>query len=425
MGKFKKNKLKNKNRNNPLDEQIIENRYAKTTGRTKVRQRKEDDEFVDSKLSKKIIKQAIEQQEDLEEEFGTEGTGQKKQTSRDLLGILAQDSDQDDDNDGSLCGSDYQEEIKISEEDEKALEAFMCKNPAQRVTLGDVIKEKLTEKQTEIHTILSDAGSMRFEDLQKIKPIFEGVAKVLSSYRSGKVPKAFKVIPKFSNWEQILHLTVPDKWTAAAMYQATRIFASNLKDNMAQRFYNLVLLPRLRDDIAESKMLNFHLYQALKKSIFKPAAFFKGIIIPLCESGTCTLREATVFGSVLAKCSIPILHSAAALLRIAELEYNGANSIFLRVLLEKKYALPFRVIDAIVAHFLRFATDNRNFPVLWHQSLLTFAQHYKNDMSPEQQKELLNLLTIHRHVHITPEIRKELQSSTCRSGNNSMNVDPN
>ena len=34
---------------------------------------------------------------------------------------------------------------------------------------------------------------------------------------------------------QILYLTEPDKWTAAAMYQATRIFASNLKANMAQR----------------------------------------------------------------------------------------------------------------------------------------------------------------------------------------------
>lgn len=49
------------------------------------------------------------------------------------------------------------------------------------------------------------------------------------------------------------------------------------------RFYNLVLLPRLRDDIDEFKKLNFHLYQALCKAMFKPAAFFKGIILPLCE----------------------------------------------------------------------------------------------------------------------------------------------
>lgn len=67
------------------------------------------------------------------------------------------------------------------------------------------------------------------------------------------------------------------------MYQATRIFASNLKDSMAQRFFNLVLFPRVRDDIAEYKRLNFHLYQALRKALFKPGAFMKGILLPLCE----------------------------------------------------------------------------------------------------------------------------------------------
>ena len=57
--------------------------------------------------------------------------------------------------------------------------------------------------------------------------------------------------------------------------------------------------------------------------------------------------------SVLSKSSIPMLHSAAAILKIAEMDYNGANSIFLRTLLDKKYALPFRVVDAVVFHFIR------------------------------------------------------------------------
>lgn len=65
-------------------------------------------------------------------------------------------------------------------------------------------------------------------------------------------------------------------WDVPATPQKTRIFASNLKERMAQRFYNLVLLPRVRDDIAEYKRLNFHLYMALKKALFKPGAWFKG-----------------------------------------------------------------------------------------------------------------------------------------------------
>ena len=56
----------------------------------------------------------------------------------------------------------------------------------------------------------------------------------------------------------------------------------------------------------------------------------------------------------MAKTSVPMLHSSAALLKVAEMDYSGANSIFIRALLEKKYALPYRVVDAIVNHFLRY-----------------------------------------------------------------------
>lgn len=48
-----------------------------------------------------------------------------------------------------------------------------------------------------------------------------------------------------------------------------------------------------------------------------------------------------------------MLHSGAALLKIAEMDYTGANSIFMRILFDKKYALPYRVVDAVVFHFLR------------------------------------------------------------------------
>lgn len=56
---------------------------------------------------------------------------------------------------------------------------------------------------------------------------------------------------------------------------------------------------------------------------------------------------------MIAKNSIPMLHSAATMLKLAEMEYNGPTSIFLRILFDKKYALPYRVVDAVVFHFLR------------------------------------------------------------------------
>lgn len=41
------------------------------------------------------------------------------------------------------------------------------------------------------------------------------------------------------------------------------------------------------------------------------------------QSGTCTLREAAILGSVLTKVSVPVLHSGAALLKLAEMDYTG------------------------------------------------------------------------------------------------------
>ena len=96
-----------------------------------------------------------------------------------------------------------------------------------------------------------------------------------------KIFQTFKLIPRLTNWEEILDVMAPDKWSAAAMYQATRIFASNMGEGLVQRFYNIYLLPRLRDDIEYYKKLNFHLMQSLKKSLYKPGAFFKGILLPL------------------------------------------------------------------------------------------------------------------------------------------------
>ncbi len=71
----------------------------------------------------------------------------------------------------------------------------------------------------------------------------------------------------------------------------------------------------------------------------------QGLLLPLCQAGNCTLREAVIFGSVLKRVSLPVLHSAVALLRIAEMEWSGTNSWFIRVLLDKKYALPYRVVS--------------------------------------------------------------------------------
>jgi essential nuclear protein 1 len=219
------------------------------------------------------------------------------------------------------------------------------------------------------------------------------------------------------------------------MYAATRIFASNLNPRMAQRFYNLVLLDAVRADVHANGKLNYHYYVALKKAVYKPAAFFKGILLPLCADGSnCTLREAVIISSVLQKVSIPVHHSAVALHKLATMRgYNGATSIFMRTLLDKKYSLPAPVIDSLVAHFAGFKNEGgegggggadsgaggrrrpggtkrraEELPVLWHQALLVFVQRYKDHIGASGRGELRDLMKVHCHPKITVEVRREL-----------------
>jgi len=326
---------------------------------------------------------------------------------------LGDDSDPGSDDDSEMQKYD-EEEIVVNDDDDLAIKMFMNPIPSKTRTLADIINDKITEKKTEIDTQFTEDTNVVKDLDEKVVEMYTEVGKLLTKYRGGKVPKAFKVIPQFRNWEQLLYITNPDKWSAAAVYQATRIFAANLKEKMAQRFFNLILLPRIRDDVHTFNRLNFHLYQALRKALYKPGAFFKGFLLPLCEDRNCTLKECVVIASVLARNSIPVLHSCAAMIKIAEMEYSGANSIFLRVLCDKKYALPYRVIDACVFHFLGFRNDTRKMPVLWHQAFLTFVQRYKQDISSEQKEALMEILKIHYHHQISEEIRRELIHSKCR-----------
>lgn len=131
-----------------------------------------------------------------------------------------------------------------------------------------------------------------------------------------------------------------------------------------------------------------------------------------------------------------VLHSAAALHRLTELaaeqmssdpDAAGPVNIFIKTLLDKKYALPYKVVDALVFHFLRFRAvgsgtadametesvagdlgGTGKLPVIWHQCLLSFAQRYRNDITEDQREALLDLLLTRGHKSISPEVRREL-----------------
>ena len=466
-------------RHNPLSEEYsptapAKERISKKRKSTYSKEHEEDG-FVDSKASRRIL--------DLGQDLAAEDAAEQQAKRTPVTGSaftfdnpFRQDGLSDDDSnadqgeydDEETWGSE--EEVEEVEIDPNDLEMFNKFNPSMDPsTLLDPKNDALGEEAQEPGTNLADLilekiaayeaqqqnGSSNLPPIHgggeeedaveipaKVFEVYTQVGILLSRYKSGRLPKPFKILPTLPQWDTLISITRPDGWTANALYEATKIFTSS-RPAVAQAFCSDILLPRVREDIRETRKLNVHLYKALKKSLYKPAAFFRGFLFPLVGSGTCTLREATIISSVLARVSIPVLHSATALYRLCEIateqmmhdvESAGACNIFIRILLEKKYALPYRVVDALVFHFLRFratqqddddgdvgmfhgggsgghrrkAQEDPRLPVLWHQCLLAFAQRYKNEITEDQREALLDLLLVRGHKQIGPEVRREL-----------------
>ncbi|KAI0244103.1 snoRNA-binding rRNA-processing protein [Massospora cicadina] len=399
MGKAPKSKIAKKGRHDPLHIELtkadaVDSSLSNGAGTYKSKAKaiaqakkadKQNEEYIDAKLSKKILDIAREQQQELIDEEARDGYDIDLQESN------LSDSEYSEEVEELEIPSDHDAELVIGdldEDDRLALNKLLPEAPGDRINLADLILKKIEQKTAaEAKIVQSETAEKRPAPSgipPKVIEVYSKVGLLLSRYKSGKLPKAFKFIPSLPKWEEILYLTHPENWTPHAYYEATRIFVSNLKENQTQRFFHYILLD-------------------------------KGILFPLCESGTCTLHEASIIGSVLSKVSIPVLHSGAAIIRLTNMDYSGANSLFLRILIDKKYALPYQVIDALVFHFMRFENEPKeNITVLWHQSFLVFCQRYKENLTPEQKSALLKVARAHTHHAITPEIRRELVNSTSR-----------
>ncbi|KAJ8698269.1 snoRNA-binding rRNA-processing protein, variant 2 [Pleurotus ostreatus] len=399
---------------------------------------------LDPKTSQRIFELAKDQQDELEmPEDDEEETTEVSSFSRPRMPVLQGDDDDDDE----LYGDDIQdaEEIfNIDEEDMQTLDALLPPSSTERRTLADIIFSKLEQGESGNSAVIqkvqqgcykprvADTLSLtRRVDPDKPDPAlgldpkvvesYTKVALILSTYKSGPLPKLFKIIPTLPSWARILALTRPEEWSPHACRAATKIFISSMKPPQAQLFLSVVLLDAIREDIQQNKKLNVQYYEALKKALYKPSAFFKGIIFPMLDSG-CSLKEAAIVASVVAKNKVPVLHASAALMRIAEMDYTGPNSLFIRVLVDKKFQLPFKVVDALVFHFIRLSNtykaktrgDAEKLPVLWHQSLLAFVQRYASDLTPEQKDALLDVVRATPHAQIGPEVRRELVNSVPR-----------
>ncbi|KAF8485303.1 Bystin-domain-containing protein [Russula ochroleuca] len=437
-----------KSRHDPLHRDIVaDDQYAKYGNvskpgrRKKTRHANEHDEdgsaevvlsrlvnrpsttILDPKTSGRIFQLARDQQDELdppeaeEDEDVIEDDFTRPRT-RDLEQL--DDDDDDEGEEGQFQGfsGDEEREFEIDEGDIQTLDALHSSNAGERKTLADLIFAKLESGAGQTAVIRAsnrspgeDEAPNPAEGLDpKVVEVYTKVGKLLRSYRAGPLPKPFKIIPSLPAWARILALTAPEQWSPQATHAATRIFISNMKPPQARVYLEGVVLGLVRADLEQpssrkdTRKLSPHLYEALNRALYKPAAFFKGIVFPLLDGG-CTLKEAAIVASVLAKVKVPLLHSSAALIRLAGMDYSGPTSLFIRVLLDKKHALPYKVLDALVFHFIRLGNTHaqEHAAVLWHQSLLVALPALRGAPRAGEQKDALrDVGRAHPHAQIAP-----------------------
>lgn len=67
------------------------------------------------------------------------------------------------------------------------------------VSFLDNVKTKM------INFVTSDNASVQMQELDdRVVNMYKSVRPILQRYRSGKLPKAFKIIPNLRNWEQVM-----------------------------------------------------------------------------------------------------------------------------------------------------------------------------------------------------------------------------
>ena len=185
----------------------------------------DEEQLMPAAMQRKIAAQALLQQEEVE------SLPAQPKHSMGSSGARAEGGDSDDDEadeadevDSELegAGEYYEdvEELELGEDEQKALDVLMGGGAPTR-TLADVIMAKINERAGGAAAAGEGGGGAAEGDElvpdlpPKVLEVYTSVGKVLKTYRSGKLPKAFKIVPRLANWEEVLYATDPDSWTPA------------------------------------------------------------------------------------------------------------------------------------------------------------------------------------------------------------------
>lgn len=286
--------------------------------------------------------------------------------------------------------------LEISEEDLLLFQSLESSYRPQLPKKNSSIHKQIIKNEKQ--ELLSDPSKD-----PKVKAVYNRIGEILSKYTSGKLPRSIHILPSLQNWKSLLELTNVENWSPHSFYEITRIFVSKTESDRTIDFYKDYLLPRVLKDIREKKKLNYHLFRALQKGLYRPASWFRGILFSFAEKNDNTLKQSQIIASVIMKTSIPNSHASTAIYWMTDKQYNGPNNIIIKILIEKKFSLPKVVIDKISNWFLTFKEFKNILPVLWYQTLLSFCKLYRKHLDNNTIQLLRKLIKEKKHI-MTKEI---------------------
>ncbi|KAJ9628054.1 snoRNA-binding rRNA-processing protein [Taxawa tesnikishii (nom. ined.)] len=269
-----------------------------------------EENYVDSKSSRRILQIG----QDLAAEEEAENAALRPQQpnpafdfeSRFGNGALSDDEEEKTyDDDDAAWGDEEEEIIEEVEVDPNDLTMFNRFNPefdpstllapksaeeeaeGESTNLADLILAKIAEHEATQDGRARDIdGDGRPEGVPedaielpaKVVEVYTQVGTILSRYKSGKLPKPFKILPTLPQWDTLLSITRPDSWTPNAYYEATKLFTSS-RPALAQAFCTTSFSPRARGHLRNQE-IECALVQGSQEGAVQARGFLQGPAVP-------------------------------------------------------------------------------------------------------------------------------------------------
>jgi len=222
----------------------------------------------------------------------------------------------------------------------------------------------------------------------RLLKVLERASLFLKVYRSGKLPKIVRILPSVRNFEEIIWLTRPDIWSDQAVLSITRSFLPRLDKAQMSRYYSLILAPRFQESIFNQQISSNHIQKAIKLSTKFPFTFFSSLILPICDSKECSLKEAAVLGSILYKYHFSSLVIMTLIIRLLDNPITQTKCLMLRIIISKNYLIPHRILDLFVDFFT--SNNKKIFSPHYRTLLIIFLRNYTSFLSNEDKQRIHN-----------------------------------